>query len=123
MPRPCLERGCDRLVARGSRCPHHQAQYEAARRASPATGRSAASRYVTANTRAAIHRRDGNRCHLCGELVLLDVPWTHPLAPELDHIVALADGGLHHVGNLATAHRSCNGRKASGEPTRHHSET
>ena len=51
--------------------------------------------------------RDGWRCHICvkagfdGRYRPND-PW------QIDHDVALANGGTNHVKNLRLAHQSCN---------------
>ncbi|EMD8985967.1 HNH endonuclease [Pseudomonas aeruginosa] len=59
-----------------------------------------------------IFERDGWVCHLCGRKTLKSKRGTlHKRAPELEHIVALADGGTHTWGNLACACSSCNRRK------------
>lgn len=58
--------------------------------------------------------RDGWRCHLCGVKTPRELRGTcDPRAPELDHIVTLADGGAHTWGNVACACRCCNGAKSA----------
>jgi 5-methylcytosine-specific restriction endonuclease McrA len=47
------------------------------------------------------------KCHVCRK------PFTKADPAELDHIVALADGGLHDRTNIALAHRSCNKSKGA----------
>lgn len=68
-----------------------------------------------------IFERDGWRCHLCGtKTKLKDRGTTKPKAPELDHIVSLADGGPHTRANTALACRACNhrkGRESRGQPS------
>jgi hypothetical protein len=44
-------------------------------------------------------------CHICHKKFTKADPAT------LDHVIALADGGLHDRSNIALAHRSCNSRK------------
>jgi predicted nucleic acid-binding Zn ribbon protein len=65
--------------------------------------------------------RDGWRCHLCSRLTRPALRGTtHPRAPELDHIVPLAAGGLHTRANTACACRQCNNRKGAavgGQPS------
>lgn len=62
----------------------------------------------------AVFERDKWRCHLCGHKTLKAKRGTcHSKAPELDHIVTLADGGTHTWGNVACACRSCNGAKSA----------
>lgn len=53
-------------------------------------------------------------CYLCGtETIKSKRGTTHPMAPELDHIVALANGGDHTLNNVACACRKCNLSKGS----------
>jgi hypothetical protein len=59
-----------------------------------------------------ILRRDGWRCYLCG----VETPRSlrgsiDDRAPEMDHIIALADGGPHRRSNVACACRKCNNAK------------
>ncbi len=65
--------------------------------------------------------RDGWRCHLCGRKTRAEKRGTaHQLAPELDHIVALALGGAHSYANTACACRRCNMKKGAssrGQPS------
>ena len=58
-----------------------------------------------------IHERDDWTCHICGDPVnrLAVVPELD--APTLDHVVALAAGGVHDESNLKTAHFYCNSVK------------
>lgn len=61
-----------------------------------------------------VFERDGWRCHLCGCRTPKALRGTcDPRAPELDHIVTLADGGTHTWGNVACACRACNGAKSA----------
>lgn len=63
---------------------------------------------------AAVFARDKWRCHLCGRKTKLALRGTaQPLAPELDHIVSLADGGTHTWGNVACSCRECNNAKGA----------
>jgi hypothetical protein len=58
--------------------------------------------------------RDGWKCHLCGIPTPKELRGTfEPNAPEVDHIVTLADGGAHSYRNLACACRSCNLKKGA----------
>lgn len=61
-----------------------------------------------------VFERDGWKCHLCGGPTPKEKrgPYEDD-APELDHIVTLADGGEHSYRNTACACRSCNIRKGS----------
>lgn len=59
--------------------------------------------------------RDRWRCHLCG----IKTPQrlrgtTKDDAPELEHIISLADGGTHTWGNVACSCRRCNIAKGAG---------
>jgi len=57
----------------------------------------------------AVFERDKWKCHLCGRNTKKSLRGTfEPLAPELEHIVALSDGGTHTWGNVACSCRSCN---------------
>lgn len=61
-----------------------------------------------------VFERDGWRCHLCKQKTLKSKRGTiHPKAPELDHIVSLADNGTHTWGNVACSCRACNGAKGA----------
>lgn len=52
--------------------------------------------------------------HMCGRSTPRELRGTHyPAAPELDHIVSLADGGSHACWNVACACRSCNSKKGA----------
>lgn len=58
--------------------------------------------------------RDGWLCHLCGRATLKSKRGTtHPLAPELDHIVPLSKGGEHSYRNTACSCRRCNSAKGA----------
>ncbi len=80
--------------------------------------RSGASEMVKATT---VFERDGWRCHICAKKVRREKRGTsHPLAPELDHIIPLSLGGQHTYANTACACRRCNGAKgatAFGQPS------
>ena len=61
-----------------------------------------------------VFERDRWRCHICGVLTLQKLRGTyHDRAPELEHIVSLADGGSHTWGNVACSCRKCNQAKGS----------
>lgn len=61
-----------------------------------------------------VFERDGWRCHICKKKLKPEDRGTHkPTAPELDHIVTLADGGSHTWGNVACSCRACNMAKHS----------
>jgi len=53
-------------------------------------------------------------CHICGGKTLKSKRGTyHDRAPELEHIVALANGGTHTWSNVACACRKCNIEKGA----------
>lgn len=54
-----------------------------------------------------IAERDGWVCHWCGTGYSATDPW------EIDHVIALAQGGTNLIGNLALCHRSCNADKSA----------
>lgn len=62
-----------------------------------------ATRYVSAETRAAILARDNSQCVACGA--------TNDI--EIDHIVPISRGGTGDPSNLQAMCRSCNRRKRS----------
>lgn len=64
-----------------------------------------------------VMERDGWRCYLCG----CDTPRSLrgqmvPSAPEIDHVIPLAFGGVHALGNVRCACRQCNGEKSDKPP-------
>lgn len=62
-----------------------------------------------------ILERDNWRCYICGVWTPQHLRGTfHPNAPELDHIIALADGGDHTPENVACCCRRCNQAKGDG---------
>lgn len=61
-----------------------------------------------------VFARDKWRCHLCGVKTRQSKRGTtEALAPELDHIVPLSQGGEHSYRNTACACRSCNSAKGA----------
>jgi 5-methylcytosine-specific restriction endonuclease McrA len=64
-------------------------------------------------TIADLGRRDGWSCHLCGDDIEAELPAAHRWGATLDHVVALAAGGLDVASNLRLAHRSCNSARGS----------
>lgn len=66
-----------------------------------------------------VFERDKWRCHLCGCMTAKKYRGTaNDKAPELEHIVSLADGGSHTWGNVACSCRKCNikkGARSSGQ--------
>ena len=61
-----------------------------------------------------IFERDKWMCHICNKKTDITRRGTYEdKAPELDHIISLADGGAHTFGNVACSCRKCNGLKGS----------
>lgn len=61
-----------------------------------------------------VFERDKWRCHICGKKTPRELRGSmHNDAPELEHIVSLADGGSHTWGNVACACRECNCAKGA----------
>lgn len=58
-----------------------------------------------------IYERDGYRCKLCGKRLNMKAAVPHPMAPTIDHIVPLAQGGTHEPANAQAAHFLCNSIK------------
>lgn len=67
--------------------------------------------FVSNVNRKAIYERDGYRCGLCGTRLAMTEVVPHPLAPTIDHVVPLAEGGKHEPANCQAAHFLCNSRK------------
>lgn len=52
--------------------------------------------------RQKVFDRDGGKCHLCGHAIKVPAEtW------DLDHVIALANGGENREANLAPAHKHC----------------
>jgi hypothetical protein len=67
---------------------------------------------------AAIYERDRWRCGICRKRVKRALLWPHRMSPSLDHVVPLAEGGLHIRANVRLAHLTCNlsrGARGGGE--------
>ncbi|MEK9899141.1 MAG: HNH endonuclease [Rhodospirillaceae bacterium] len=58
--------------------------------------------------RALVRARDGDVCHLCGELVHEGFEQGDPEQATLDHLTERAAGGDSDIANMRLAHRSCN---------------
>jgi len=58
-----------------------------------------------------IFMRDGWKCQICGGMVLKRAVVPHPMAPTIDHIIPLAEGGTHEPKNVQCAHFICNSKK------------
>lgn len=63
-----------------------------------------------------VFERDAWRCGICGRRTHKAKRGTyHDKAPELDHIVALANGGAHTWDNVQCSCRACNGAKGAAD--------
>lgn len=70
--------------------------------------------------RLAVAERYGWTCHICGVPLPLtardaryDAVHPNPQFGDVEHVVPLAAGGLHYMGNLRIAHHQCNLRKGA----------
>ena len=63
--------------------------------------------YVSNVNPAHIFERDGWKCHVCGGQIDRRARRT-PLAPSLDHVIPLANGGTHEPSNVWACHLGCN---------------
>ena len=55
-----------------------------------------------------VYKRDAWTCHICDGKINKRMQWPQPYSASIDHIVALANGGLHSYDNIAAAHLRCN---------------
>ena len=79
-----------------------------------ARARRAGVEYVPVSA-LSILDRDGWRCQICGIATPRRLRGTYaPNAPELDHVVPLAQKGPHTPSNLQCACRACNNAKGGG---------
>jgi HNH endonuclease len=61
-----------------------------------------------------ILERDRWRCYICGANTPKYLRGSYePNAPEVDHVVAIANGGAHARWNVRCACRACNGAKGA----------
>ncbi len=61
-----------------------------------------------------VFERDKWRCHICGKKTRKELRGsTHADAPELEHVVSLAEGGAHTWGNVSCSCRACNCKKGA----------
>lgn len=117
--RPCRECGQqfapgESRVFCGSRCrvASERAQKKASRKAGKMRRRCAV---VETFRDAEILERDGWRCQICGIATPTHLRGSYePDAPEVDHIVAIANGGAHARWNCQCACRRCNLAKGAG---------
>lgn len=105
-PHGCASPGCPELVRGAPRCPAHTR----ALRAEAASLRpSAARRGYDATWRMIrlAHLRREPLCRFCAARGLVTA------ASEVDHIVALADGGTHAASNLRSLCKPCHSRRTA----------
>jgi 5-methylcytosine-specific restriction enzyme A len=109
--KPCLERGCTRIVIGASRCAEHLAVADAKRQAylqsyQREREETRPSRHERGygndwyRTSRLILIRDNHICHYCG---------AH--ATTVDHVISKAKGGSDDHTNLVAACASCNASK------------
>lgn len=67
--------------------------------------------YVAPVYRKKVFESDGYRCHICKKMTKRDAVVPHPMAPTIDHLTPLAQGGTHEPLNCRTAHFICNSTK------------
>ena len=60
-----------------------------------------------------IARRDSYLCHLCNQMVDMDIARTDKMGATIDHVLPLSKGGLDTMENVALAHWICNIRKGN----------
>jgi hypothetical protein len=60
-----------------------------------------------------IAKRDSYICHLCNQLVDMDIKRTDKLGATIDHVLPISKGGLDTMENVALAHWICNIRKGN----------
>lgn len=56
-------------------------------------------------------KRSKPACHICGQPIDYDLPYSDPKSFVVDHVIPLAKGGADNIGNAAAAHRDCNSTK------------
>ncbi len=94
---------CDRCSAEGKRA--HSDRRQAAKRA---------ARPITELIkRDDVFKRDNWECQVCGKVTNPDADVSHPLYPNVDHIIPLSRGGSHTMDNVQCACRLCNIKKSN----------
>jgi len=63
--------------------------------------------------RQTVFARDNFLCRLCGDPMDMSSSPPNPMAPTIDHIIPLANGGMHEMSNCQSAHFICNSRKGN----------
>ncbi|MCG3134582.1 MAG: hypothetical protein HMLKMBBP_01896 [Planctomycetes bacterium] len=105
-PHACTSPGCPALVESGARCPEHEralrAEFDSLRPSAARRGYDAVWRRVRI-----AHLRREPLCRMCAEQRITTA------ATEVDHIVALADGGTHAPSNLRSLCKPCHSRRTA----------
>jgi hypothetical protein len=60
-----------------------------------------------------IAKRDHYICHLCNQIVDMDIKRTDKMGATIDHLLPISKGGLDTMENVALAHWICNIRKGN----------
>jgi len=47
-------------------------------------------------------------CHICEQPIDYTIPSPEPMSFEVDHVIALVNGGADDLSNKAASHRKCN---------------
>jgi hypothetical protein len=63
---------------------------------------------MTSWLRAEVFKRDGWKCGICEARVDPDLRFPDPMAPSLDHVIPIAEGGSNEAANLRLTHLRCN---------------
>jgi 5-methylcytosine-specific restriction endonuclease McrA len=98
-----------RAAARAARLPHEtDCSLSRVATALRKNSRSRGAEIVDRVVPLVVLERDDGLCGICGEDV-------DPMDFDIDHVVAIADGGEHSYENVQLAHSSCNSRKSAVE--------
>lgn len=104
--RPCLAPGCPALACPGrSRCPDHESIRGRAKNARRSRLESGGAR---SRTRRLLNRQGVGRCARCRGVFA-------PRRLEVDHVLALEDGGRDEYSNVQTLCHRCHVEKTTEE--------
>lgn len=88
--------------------------YMARRRAAVRQAKAVVGKDYVEPTLALVYERDEGICYLCGgRCSPLGSSHRDTRRPTMDHVLALANGGLHTFANIALACYACNRRKST----------
>lgn len=59
-----------------------------------------------------LSRKQRGKCFMCQKPVDIKLQRWLDASPEIDHIIALANGGEDHIDNWCLMHRLCNAKKS-----------